>query len=88
MKKIVNMILFHCAKGATGCEKCKALAAQGEKYCLINLEPRGGIISRPMVNLNNKGEDIWYEYDIINIFENEKEARDYSKKNDIEIIKR
>lgn len=85
MKKIVKLILFHCARGTRRCEKCKTLAAEGKKPCMIELYPRGGIMARPMMLLVVDGEELWFEYDVLKVFENESEARAYALENEIEI---
>ncbi len=85
MKKIVEMVLFHCARGS-GCKKCDALAAQGPKYTLIELIGRGGMIARPMMEIEFEGDKTWMEFDILETFENKDDAEAYSNENGIEII--
>ena len=85
MKKIVKLVLFHCARGPLRCKKCKGLAAEGKKFCLIELYPRGGIVSRPMMHLEDEGEELYYEYDVLNVFKDEIQARAYALENEIEI---
>lgn len=83
MEKIVKLTPFHCARGIRGCEKCKALAEEGEKYCLIDIFPGGGEIARPIMQVEFKGGKIWAEFDLLMIFEHEQEAQEYSKKNNV-----
>ncbi len=85
MKKIVKMTLFHCARGS-GCAKCDALAAQGPKFTLVELQGSQDEIARPMIEVEIEGEVLWMDFDIIKSFENEAEANAYSKEHSIEII--
>ena len=80
------MIPFHCARGSSGCAKCKVLSDEGPKYCLLDLEGRGGEVARPMMQLEWEGEMIWFEYDFLKIFDNDDDALAYAKQHNIEII--
>jgi len=80
------MVPFHCQKGAPSCAKCQALKEEGPKYCLLDLMGRGGMIARPMMQLEWEGEMVWFEYDFLKIFDNDDEAIEYAKENNIEIM--
>ena len=83
MQKIVKMTPFHCQRGSRGCEKCKKLAEEGEKYCLIEIVGRDGMIARPMIEVEMNGDKVFCEFDLIIIFKDKREAVDYAKKNGI-----
>ena len=86
MKKIVKITPFHCQRGSRGCEKCRKLAEEGEKYCLIELFGRGGMIARPMIEVEINGDKTFSEFDLLMVFENHREATNYALKNGIMII--
>ena len=87
MKKIIKMTPFHCAKGARGCAKCKALADEGPKYCLLSFFEGDGKIASPVMEIEWNGTKMWTEYSIAKIFKNEKQALEYAKRTGIEINK-
>jgi len=86
MQKIVKITPFHCQRGPRGCEKCKKLEEEGEKYCLIEIHGRGGMIARPMIEVEINGEKVFCEFDLLNIFKDQKEAKEYALKSGIMII--
>lgn len=86
MQKIVKMTPFHCQRGSRGCEKCRKLAEKGEKYCLIEIYDREGMIARPMIEVEINGDKVFCEFDLLMIFEDHSEAKDYALKNGIMII--
>ena len=85
MNKIIKMTPFHCARGARGCAKCKALADEGAKYCLLSFFGGDGMAARPVMEIEWEGTKTWAEYDIVEIFNSEEEAKKYAKEHDIEI---
>ena len=76
----------HCQRGSRGCEICKKLAQEGEKYCLIEIVGRNGMIARPMIEVEIDGEKVFCEFDLLKIFIDQKEAKEYALKNGIIII--
>ena len=86
MEKIVKMTPFHCQRGSRSCEICNKLAQEGEKYCLIEIIGRNGMIARPMIELEIEGERVYYEFDLLKIFIDQKEAKEYALKNEIKIL--
>ena len=85
MKKIIKMTPFHCARGAIGCAKCKALADKGPKYCLLRFFEGDGKMASPVMEIEWNGTKMWAEYSIAKVFESEKEASEYAEKKGIEI---
>jgi hypothetical protein len=83
MKKIIKMIPFHCAKSARGCAKCKTLAEEGEKYCLLSFFGGNGVETRPVMEIEWNGTKIWADYEIVEIFKNKEEALEYAKQHNI-----
>lgn len=82
---IIRMIsLQHCKKGPDRCDKCKAMNAR--KYCLLNISPKG-VMQRPVIEVEIKGQKEWREYDIEKIFESRAEAECYAKENRITNVK-
>jgi len=82
---IKKMTIPHCARGPTGCDKCKE-AAKEEKICLLRIYFKAGNVARPMTEIVVNGEKILAEYDVMKIFNDEVEAKEYAKKNSINII--
>jgi|GEM_PF-1174949 len=82
---IIRMIsLQHCKKGPDRCDRCRAMCAR--KYCLLNISPRG-VMQRPVIEVEIKGQKEWREYDIEKIFESRAEAEHYAKENRITNVK-
>ena len=88
MKKIIKMTPFHCARGARGCAKCKLLADEGLKYCLLHFFKGNGKMASPIMEIEWNGTKMWAEYSIAKVFKNENEALIYAEKKGIEIIER
>jgi hypothetical protein len=82
---IKKMTVPHCARGPKGCDKCKE-ATKDEKICLLRIYLKAGNIARPMTEIVVNGEKILCEYDVMKIFTDEREANDFAKKNNINII--
>lgn len=54
------------------------------RIALLNLCPENrGMVSRPMMPMMINGEMKMFEYDVIRVFKNKKEAEKYAKKNNI-----
>lgn len=85
MKKIIKMTPFHCAKSARGCAKCKALADEGPKYCLLSFFGGNEVEARPVMEIEWNGEKVWADYGIVEVFESKDEALKYSKQHDVKI---
>lgn len=83
--KIVKMVPFHCARPKGACKKCTQLAEEGEKYCLITFQYSAEEITRPMMTIEVNGEEVLCEYELMKIFKDEREARDYAIENGLKI---
>ena len=83
--KIVKMVPFHCARPKNACKKCSQLAEEGEKYCLVSFEHSAIEMARPMITIEINGEDVLCEFDLIKIFKDESEAKEYAIENGIEM---
>lgn len=79
------MIPFHCARPKGACKKCAVLAEEGEKYCLISFQYSTEEMARPMMTIEINGEKILCEFDLVRIFKDENEAREYAMENGIDI---
>jgi len=84
--KIIKMVPFHCARPKGACKKSAQLAEEGEKYCLISFQYSAEEIARPMMTIEINGEEVLYEFDLIRIFTDEIEAREYATENGLEIL--
>lgn len=75
-----KMITFHCKRGAWGgCERCIELKDEGEKYCILSLPEDIGMVSRPVVQINIGGEQVFFEYEFYRTFNTKEEALEASK---------
>ena len=83
--KIVKMIPFHCARPKGACKKCAELAEEGEKYCLVSFQYSAEEMARPMMTIEINGEEVLCEFDLIKIFKDETEAREYAMENGIDM---
>ena len=83
--KIVKMIPFHCARPKGACKKCAELAGEGEKYCLISFQYSAEEMARPMMIIEINEEEVLSEFDLIKIFKEESEAREYAMENSIDM---
>jgi hypothetical protein len=83
---IKKMPRIHCARGPKRCEKCREYLDEGESFTLIRvfLTPRN--IARPMTEMVIEDKKILCEYDVLQRFQNEKEATDYAMNNKVPII--
>ena len=82
---IRKMSLPHCARGPKGCKKCQE-AAKDVKIYLLNVYPDPGTMTRPIIEVNFSGETHWQVYDVVQSFETEEQAREYAKKNGMQLI--
>ena len=82
---IRQMSIPHCAKGPKGCAKCRE-AAKDVKFYVLKVYPDPGTMARPIIEVKVKGETHWMVYDTINSFKDEKEARNFAKKNKLTLI--
>ncbi len=82
---IREMSLPHCAKGPKGCEKCRE-AAKDVKIYLLKVYPDPGTMTRPIIEVNVKGETSWMVYDVKESFKDKNKARDYAKKNNLTLV--
>jgi hypothetical protein len=80
-----KMSVPHCARGPLLCEKCKEMEKE-KKICLLKVYLEPGEIARPMIEIYRDGKKRLYEYDVIKTFENEKEAKDYAKRNALNLL--
>ena len=83
--KIVKMIPFHCARPKGACKKCAELAEEGEKYCLLSFQYSAEEMARPMMTIEINEEEVLCEFDLIKIFKEESEAREYAMENGIDM---
>ena len=79
------MVPFHCARPKGACKKCAELAEEGEKYCLISFQYSAEEMARPMMTIEINGEEVLCEFDLIKIFKDETEAREYAMENGIDM---
>jgi len=55
-----------------------------KRIALLNLCPENrGMVARPMLPVDVKGKFLMFEYDVVRVFKNRKEAEKYAKKNGI-----
>lgn len=76
--------MAHCKRGPDRCEACRSLVA--EKVCLLDVCPPQGELQRRVIKLLRDGEENWYEFDIVKVFENQDDARHFAAEHDIEDI--
>nr|MDO8079193.1 hypothetical protein [Candidatus Freyarchaeota archaeon] len=82
---IRKMSVPHCARGPLRCEKCKEMERE-KKICLLKVYFEPGEIARPMIEIYKNGKKRLCEYDLAKTFEDEKEAKDYAKKNALNLL--
>ena len=71
-------------RGPNWCNKCKEMARE-KNYCLIEFFLSPGEITRPVDEFTINGKKEMCEFDIIEVFNSEKEAKKYAKANSIPI---
>ena len=79
------MVPFHCARPKGACKKCAQLAKEGEKYCLVSFQYSAEVMARPMMTIEIDGEDVLCEFDLMKIFKDEIEAREYANEDGLEM---
>jgi len=74
--------LAHCKKGPIVCARCREM--NEERICLLDIcPPRMGEIQRRLIQVGGEGEKAWREFDIVRMFESEKEASEYAEQHEI-----
>ena len=74
--KIIRKVLYPVSK--------RRKPNQKMRIALLNIcPPNKGLIARPMTVLMVGGESIMYEFDVMRVFENENEAKNFAKENKI-----
>lgn len=75
----------HCARGPSRCEKCKE-ATETKKICLLRIFFDGGMITRPMIEIERNGKRSLLEFDVLRYFQGKDEALEYAKSQNISDI--
>ena len=82
---IRKKVIPHCAQGPSSCDKC-AEAAKNPKLALLQIYFEHGNMARPTIEVVRDGETKYVEYDVVKYFDNEAEAKEYAKQNNIDDI--
>ncbi|MBS7249952.1 MAG: hypothetical protein KIH08_05085 [Candidatus Freyarchaeota archaeon] len=82
---IRKMSVPHCARGPLRCEKCRIMEKE-KKICLLKVYLEPGEIARPVLDIYFDGEKKFCEYDLIKTFENEEAAKEYAKRNMLNLL--
>jgi hypothetical protein len=78
--------LAHCKRGPAVCEKCREMDI--ERICLLEVcPPDEGMVQRRVIQGSVDGEEVWREFEVARVFENEVEAREYASQNGIGDVK-
>ncbi len=75
----------HCSKGPKLCKKC-ATAAKKKDIYLLKIYYESGDKARPVIEVTRDDQTKFLEYDLIQMFKDEKEAKQYAKQNNIDDI--
>ncbi|MDF1538984.1 MAG: hypothetical protein P1Q69_08775 [Candidatus Thorarchaeota archaeon] len=75
----------HCARGPKGCDKCRE-AAKIKEICLLRIFFDGGMIARPMIEIERDGSKSLHEFDVLRRFETADEALQYASDNNIQDV--
>ncbi len=76
---IRRMSLPHCKRGPMRCPKCKAGEGR-DAFVLIDIQPpNAGLVQRPVIELTLQGKKLFCEYDVVKVFDEEKEARAFAE---------
>ena len=75
----------HCARGPKYCDRC-AEAAKSKKICLLRIFFDGGMIARPMIEIERDGKWSIHEYDVLQTFASSSEALDYANSHNIDDV--
>ena len=77
--------LAHCKRGPARCKQCREMDAG--RICLLDTEPpRPGESQRRLIQVHLDVEAFWREYDVVRLFANEAEAREFARENRIEDV--
>ena len=77
--------LAHCKRGPDRCAKCREM--DQEKICLLQLfSPGTSLAQRRTIQVQDNGEPIWREFEVVKAFDTEAEAREYAVEHGLEDI--
>ncbi|MDD1777918.1 MAG: hypothetical protein LUQ65_07085 [Candidatus Helarchaeota archaeon] len=65
--------------------KCRE-AAKVENYALVQIYREPSMVTRPVMEIIENGKKSYCEFDVIKVFKDAIEAKDYAKKNSIKIV--
>lgn len=82
---IRKMSILHCARGPLRCEKCRDMEKE-KKICLLKISFDAGKVVRPMIEIYKNGKKGLCEYEIVKTFGDEKEAKEYAKRNSLNLL--
>lgn len=74
----------HCARGPLRCEKCKEMSKE-KNICLLKIYFKERKITSPIIELVRNGKRRFFEFEVVKIFKDEIEARNYAEKNAVSI---
>jgi hypothetical protein len=77
--------LAHCKRGPEVCEKCREMNV--ERICLLDIcLPDAGQVQRRVIEISVDGETEWREFDVVQMFADEQEAKAYAAQNGIKDV--
>ena len=57
---------------------------QKQEICLLDLcPPNRGKVARPTIDSVENGKTVWHEFDVVKVFKNETEAKEFARKNNV-----
>lgn len=68
----------HCARGPKLCNKCK-VAEENPKICLVEVFLQPGMVTRPVGKFPIGSKEEYHEFDVVQTFPDEAEAREYAR---------
>ncbi|MBN1259078.1 MAG: hypothetical protein JXB35_00215 [Anaerolineae bacterium] len=75
----------HCKRGPEVCEQCREMNVA--RSCLLDIcPPDAGLMQRRVIQVTVQGEPVWREFDVVQIFETEDEARRYAAQHGIDDV--
>ena len=75
----------HCKRGPLVCTKCREMDV--ERICLLDICPPGqGLEQRRVIEIGDGSETAWYEFDVVQTFEDEQRALAYALENGVEDV--
>ncbi len=75
---IRKMRLTHCKRGPLVCAKCREMNV--EKICLLDIVPPDeGLVQRRVIQVEENGEKVWREFEIVRTFDSHDQAREYAR---------